>query len=170
MDEFVAIGFNMRRKVILAGDVLAFGALIAWCWSGLWIDLLGFSTYHSRGDVWLPTPPAALNFLMGLVCTATFLFGAAFLLTSSLIFLFGGSPKEERWHLLYSMFYGRKELLVKYFAFLSSAVVVPLAVREMWKIHPTREFTIFGAFGIMLAVFVVIVFIADLMLSRSTSR
>jgi len=48
--------------------------------------------------------------------------------------------------------------------------VVPLAVRATWKIRPARQFTIFSAFGIMLAVFIVVVIIADLMLSRSTPR
>jgi len=162
----------MRKKLILIGDVVAYVALIGWFKLGLWIELLGFSTYHSRGDVWLPTPPAALAFQMGLICTAAFLFGAVFLLSSFTVFLLGGAPKEaDRDHFLYNIFYGNKQrLLVKYLAFLSSSIVVPLAVRAMWKIRPARQFTIFSAFGIMLAVFIVVVIIADLMLSRSTPR
>jgi hypothetical protein len=83
----------MRKNLILIGDVVAFGGLISWFKLGFWIDLLGFSTYHSRGDVWLPTPPAAINFLMGMVSTAAFLFGAVILLTSGLIFVFGRSSR-----------------------------------------------------------------------------
>jgi len=162
----------MRKNLILIGDVVGYGALIGWFKLGLWIDLLGFSTYHSRGDVWLPTPPAALNFLMGMVSTAAFLFGAVFLVTSGLIFVLSRSSRAGGGdHPLSDAFYGDGgKLLVKYLAFLSSSIVVPLAVRAMWKIRPAREFTIFSAFGITLAVFIVVVFIADLMLSRSTPR
>lgn len=85
----------MRKKLILIGDVIAYVVLIGWFKLGLWIDLLGFSTYHSRGDVWLATPPAALDFQMGLICTAAFLFGPGFLLSSCLIFVLGG-PSERR--------------------------------------------------------------------------
>jgi hypothetical protein len=161
----------MRKKLILIGDVVAYVVLVGWFKLGLWIDLLGFSTYHSRGDVWLATPPAALDFQMGLICTAAFLFGAGFLLSSCLIFVLGGPRKEDQNHTLYNIFYGNKQrLLVKYLSFLSSSILVPLAVRAMWKIHPARQFTIFSAFGIMLTVFIVVVIIADLMLSRSTPR
>lgn len=78
----------MRRNFILMGDLLAYCIVIEWCRLGLWINLLGFSVYHSRGDVWLPTPQPAINFLMGMVLTATFLFATLFLLISCLIFFF----------------------------------------------------------------------------------
>jgi hypothetical protein len=155
----------------LMGDVLAYCIVVEWCRLGVWIDLLGFSVYHSRGDVWLPTPPPAINFLMGMVLTATFLFATFFLLTSCLIFLFGRFSKSGGWHFLYDVFYGDgRKLFVKYFVFLLSSIVVPLAVSAMWKIRPTRQFSISTAFGITLAAFVVIVFTADMLLARSTPR
>jgi hypothetical protein len=161
----------MRRYMTLMGDVLAYGILIGWSRLGLWIKLLGFSVYHSRGDVWLPMPPQAIDFLMGMVLTAAFLFATFFLLASCLIFLFGRFSKAGGGHFLDEAFYGDgRKLIVKYFVFLSSAFITPLAIYSMWKIRPLRNFTIFTAFGIMLTVFIVIIFIADFMLSRSTPR
>jgi hypothetical protein len=109
-----------------------------------------------------------------MVLTATFLFAAVLLLTSCLIFFFGrsyGTDNAGGWHFLNDAFYGDgRKLFVKYFVFLVGSIMVPLAVHSMWTIRPSRWFTIFSAFGIMLGFFMVIVFLTDLTLTRTISR
>jgi hypothetical protein len=165
---------KMKRNVTLIGDVLACLILIEWFRLGLWINLLGFSFYHSRGDVWLPTPPAAVNFLTGMVLIATLLFATFFLLTSCLIFFLGRSSRADNargWLFLSDAFYGDgHKLAAKYFAFSLGSIIEPFAVSSMWKVRPTRLFSISTALGIMLVAFVVIVFIAAMLLARSHPR
>jgi hypothetical protein len=161
----------MRKSLILIGDMLAVAILICWCRLGLWINLLGFSLYHSRGDVWLPTPPPAIDFLMGMVLDATILLATSFLLISLLIFLAGrcrDTDKAGPWHFLHDAFYGdARKLLVKYSVLLLGLIILPLAVSSMWRIRPSHQFAILTGSGIMLVAFIVIAFAADILVART---
>jgi hypothetical protein len=141
----------------ILGDVVVCGVAIVWCWLGLWVSLLGFSVYHSRGGVWLPTPPEASAFFLGMVLTGTFGFALIFLLVSSTILLVGfpaeASGRSARGHLFYGDAYG---LAVKYFAFLSSAFVSPYFYNLMWRFQGTRSFRITGGLAITCLAFIAI--------------
>ena len=153
------------------GDALVSGALVGWCRLGLWVDLMGYSVAHVRGNVWLPVSAAAISYLIGMVSAAASLFVAVFLLASCLIFLLGRSADAGDGGFLHDAFFGsRPKLLVKYLTFLSASVVLPLAVHAVWKFRPVRFFTIFSASGIMVALFVATVIVVDLMLAYTPSR
>jgi hypothetical protein len=138
-------------------DVVVGCVAIGWCWLGLWIGLLGFSVYHSRGDVWLPTPPEASAFFLGMVLTGTFWFALVFLLISTTILFVGfraeASGRSTRGHRLNGDAFG---LAVKYFAFLLSAFVSPYFYNFMWRFHGSRSFRIAGGLALTLIVFTVI--------------
>ena len=98
----------MKRNAILICDIVAFLIVVEWSLLGPWDRLLGFNVYHSRGDVWLPTPPAAADFFRAMVSTGSSLFAIFFLLTSCLIFYLGrsrGAATDEKRGILYQAFY-----------------------------------------------------------------
>jgi hypothetical protein len=101
---------GMKRTAILACDIIAALIVVEWSLYGPWNRLLGYDFYHSRGDVWLPTPPAAASFFRGMVSTGTSLFVIFFLLTSCLIFYLalarGASTTNQKRGVLHQMFYG----------------------------------------------------------------
>ena len=139
------------------GDLVVCSVALGWCWLGLWISLLGFSVYHSRGDVWLPTPPEASAFFLGMVLTGTLGFALIFLLISSTILHLRARPKvsgrSERGHAVSGNAY---RLGVKYFAFLTSAFVSPYFYDFMWRFHGSHSFRIAGGLIATLLLFVVI--------------
>src|SRR5216684_6942853 len=102
---------KMKRSEILGLDVLAAIALVGWFMFGPWINLYGFSFYHGRGDVWLPTPPPAINFFHGIVLTGSLLLAVVFLIISLILFTLGwwtGSDDNARaGRFAYRAFYGR---------------------------------------------------------------
>jgi hypothetical protein len=141
----------------ILGDVVVCGVAIVWCWLGIWVSLLGFSVYHSRGDVWLPTPPEASAFFLGMVLTGTFGFALIFLLISSTILLLGSRAKASghstKGYVFYGLGYGRA---IKYFAFLVSVFLSPYFYNFMWRFHGSRSFRIASGLAVTLFVFTAI--------------
>jgi hypothetical protein len=108
-----------RSAAILGVDVIASLLALAWIWSGLWFGLLGFSVYHSRVDVWLPTPLAAREFFSSTVLTGTVFFAALFMLVSVVNFLarrFSGRSESEHrsGNFLTAAFYGDSRRLYRW--------------------------------------------------------
>ena len=164
----------MRRNAILWCDIIVSFIVVEWSLQGPWDKLLGFNVYHSRGDVWLPTPPAAAAFFRGMVSTGTRVFAAFFLIVSVLIFLMGrsrsASVDEKTGTILERMFYGdARKLTVKYAVFLLISVISPFFYNWMWRFHVTRPMRIAGGCAISLAVFIAVMTIAA-MLTRLTPR
>jgi hypothetical protein len=159
-----------RRAVILGADLITSIMVVAWYAWGPWVDLYGFSVYHSRGDVWLPTPQAAINFFSRMVLTVTFIYAPLFVLTSCLTFFFGrpySVDGADRRHFLRDAFYGdSRRLLVKYCAFLLSSIALAFATSSTLKFRTSHEFSISAAVGITLVAFLVVVFVADMLLAR----
>jgi hypothetical protein len=139
------------------GDVVVRGVAIGWCWLGLWINLLGFSVYHSRGGIWLQTPPEASAFFLGMVLTGTFGFALIFLLISSTILLQRSRAKawghSTRGHGFYGDAYRRA---IRYFAFLVSVFLSPYFYNFMWRFHGSRSLRIAGGLAVTLFVFAAI--------------
>ena len=147
----------MKTVAALLGDVVVCCVAIGWCWLGLWISLLGFSVYHSRGDVWLPTPPEARAFFLGMVLTGTIGFALVFLLLSSTTLLLRTRATvcdhSVKGLVSHRDAYG---LPVKYFAFLSSAFLSPYFYNFMWRFQGTRSFRITGGLAITFLAFIAI--------------
>ena len=157
----------MRRKVILLCDITAFYAVFLWSVAGPWDNLLGFSVYHSRGDVWLPTPPAAANFFRDMVSTGSWLFGAFFLFTSGLIFFLGrprgASTETKEATILDAAFYGdTRKLCVKYSVFLFISFISPFFYGFMRRFPVTRTDRIAGGFAISVGLFILMLALAEL--------
>ena len=164
----------MRRNAIFCCDIIVSLIVVEWSLLGPWNRLLGFDVYHSRGDVWLPTPPAAAAFFRGMVSTGTMVFALFFLIASVLIFLLGrsrsASGDRNGGTILEQMFYGdSRKLTVKYAVFLLISLVSPFFYNWMWRFHVTRPMRIAGGCVISLAVFIAVMTIAE-MLTRLTPR
>jgi hypothetical protein len=154
----------MRRAAILSADLIVSTTVVLWYLFAPWIDLYGFSVYHSRGDVWLPTPPAARDFLSGMALTATIVFVAFFMVASFLTCVFRRFP-------LHDAFYGSGgKLLIKYCAFLLSSIALPFALNWAQKFGAAREFYIACAVGTSLVSFIAIVFVASMLFARSPQQ
>jgi hypothetical protein len=150
----------MRRAAILSADLVVSIIVVLWYLWGPWIDLYGFSVYHSRGDVWLATPPMARAFLSGMVLTATLVFISFFVLASFLTCVFRRFP-------LHDAFYGNgRKLLIKYCAFFLSSIALPFALNPAHKYGTTREFYIAFAVAASLLSFITIVFVANLLFAH----
>ncbi len=154
----------MRRAAILSADLIISIIVALWYRFGPWIDLYGFSVYHSRGDVWLPTPPAARDFLSGMVLTATLVFVSFFVLASFLMCIVRRFPLDEA-------FYGSsRKLLIKYCAFLLSSIGLPFALNWTHKFGTTREFYIASALGTSLLSFIAAVLVANILFARPARK
>jgi hypothetical protein len=150
----------MRRAAILSADLVVSIIVVLWYLWGPWIDLYGFSVYHSRGDVWLATPPMARAFLSGMVLTATLVFISFFVLASFLTCVFRRFP-------LHDAFYGNgRKLLIKHCAFFLSSIALPFALNPAHKYGTTREFYIAFAVAASLLSFITIVFVANLLFAH----
>jgi hypothetical protein len=143
---------GMKKKAVLLCDIIVFCAVIVWSRVGPWDRLLGFTVYHSRGDVWLPMPPAAAAFFRSIVSTA------------SLMFAMGGSSGiEKREPILYRAFYGDTlELSVKYAAFLFISFISPFFCNFMARYQVAPPMRIAGGLAISLTAFIVILTITEL--------
>ena len=145
----------MKQAVILGVDLSASIIVVLWYLLGPWIDLYGFSVYHSRGDVWLPTPPLARAFFARMVLTETLVFVAFLILVSILAFCFRRFP-------LHDAFYGNgSKLLIKYCAFLLGAITLPFALDAMRRFGTTREFYISTGLGIALVSFILVCMVGN---------
>jgi hypothetical protein len=82
----------MKRRAILFLDIIVSFIIYDWSVRGPWMPLLGYTYYHSRGDVWLPTPPAAVGYFRGIVTHGSTAFAIFFLLASVILFLLGRRP------------------------------------------------------------------------------
>ena len=165
----------MRRNAILWCDIIASLIVVEWSLQGPWDKLLGFNVYHSRGDVWLATPPAAANFFRGMVSTGTMLFAGLFLIASLLIFLVGRSRSasvgEKSGTVLEQMFYGDDgKLTVKYVVFLFTSLISPFFYNWMWRFQVTRPMRIAGGCAISIAVFIAVMTIAAMFTRRAPLR
>jgi hypothetical protein len=163
-----------RRNAILCCDIIVSLIVAEWSLYGPWDKLLGFDVYHSRGDVWLPTPLAAAAFFRGMVSTGTMVFAVFLLIASVLIFFLGrsrgASVDEKSGTVLEQMFYGdARKLTVKYAVFLLISLISPFFYNWMWRFHVTRPMRIAGGCAISLAVFVAAMTIAA-MLTRLMPR
>jgi hypothetical protein len=174
-----------RSAVILGVDVIAAISAVAWIWSGVWFGLLGFSFYHSRGDVWLPTPPAARDFFEAMLLTGTVLFGSLFVAISAVIFAvrrFSARSEESSGNFLTAAFYGDvRRLYVKYSAFLLSVLVSPYVYsylrtfqfRRLLLLLDSRDgrmFRIYSGFAITFAALLIVIAVANLLMPRSARR
>jgi hypothetical protein len=164
----------MRRAAIFSADLIASIMIVAWYVWGPWIDLYGFSVYHSRGDVWLPTPPGARNFLTAMVSIEAGLFASLFVAASCLLFRFGRFPNAgdaEVENFLPDAFYGDwRRLLAKYSALFLSSIALPFAIITLWKLHATRAFAKPICLAITLATFLVVALVTNRALLRAVSR
>jgi hypothetical protein len=165
----------MKRAAILLCDVVVCILVIGWSMLGPWDRILGFSVYHSRGDVWLPMPPAAADFFRGIVSTGTTLFAIFFLLISILIFIrgrSGGAASDPGGGTIpYRAFYGNAlQLLVKYSAVLFISFISPFFYNYMWRFAVTRPFKIAGGAAISIAAFTLVVAIAALVARAAPQR
>jgi len=156
----------MRRNAILCCDIIVSLVVVEWSLLGPWDKVLGFDVYHSRGDVWLPTPPAAAAFFRGMVSTGTMVFAVFFLIASLLIFLVGrsrsASADEKSGTVLERMFYGdARKLTVKYAVFLLISLISPFFYNWMWRFHVTRPMRIAGGCAMSIATFIVILALAE---------
>jgi hypothetical protein len=154
----------MKRNAVLCCDIIVSIVVYVWSLLGPWDQMLGFSVYHSRGDVWLPMPPAAADFFRAMVSTGTAWFAILFLLSSCVIFYLGrGASTDQKRGILYQMFYGDAlKLAVKYFAFLAISFIAPFFYNYMWRFGVTRPFKIADGHAISIASFMVVLAIAEL--------
>src|ERR1700758_2645115 len=105
----------MKRSLgISSADLTLSFAIYAWYAFAPWTRLYGFGVYHSRGDVWLPTPPAARAFFEHMVMAETFVFLSFFVAVSILTLTVRSFPLRNAFH------GGGRELIVKYSALLLS--------------------------------------------------
>ncbi len=156
----------MRRSVILVCDIIAAVVVFEWTRLGPWNRLLGFTYYHSRGDVWLPTPPAAADYFRAMVSTGTLFFVIFFLFISLVLYAVG-----SRGEIVHRVFYGdARKLSVKYFAFLLISFLSPLFYNRMWRYHLTRSGRIEGGLAITIAVFIVVLIVGELLAHLAPRR
>lgn len=164
----------MRRNVILLCDIIAFYIVFVWSVRGPWDRLLGFSVYHSRGDVWLPTPPAAAAYFRSIVSRGATMFAQCFLVTSLLLLYLGrphGTSTDERRGILFDAFYGdTRNLIVKYSAFLVTSFISPFFYNFMWRFPLTHPYRVVGGFAISVGLFILILAIAELVARVAPSR
>ncbi len=165
----------MKRSEILGLDVLAAIALVGWFMFGPWINLYGFSFYHGRGDVWLPTPPPAINFFHGIVLTGSLLLAVVFLIISLILFTLGwwtGSDDNARaGRFAYRAFYGRaSRLAIKYSALFLAALFSPYLYNFMWRYHVTREGRIYGGCAMALGILAAAMVVGNALLARGAGR
>jgi hypothetical protein len=161
----------MRRIAIVLCDVGASIVAIEWARIGPWDRMLGFNLYHSRGDVWLPTPPAAAAFFRAMVSIGVLSFAIFFLLASFLIFFLGqsrgASADDQPRGILQRMFYGdARTLLVKYFAILFISFISPFFYNLMWRVPVSHALRIAGGSAMSIAIFIVVLAIAGLRVSH----
>ncbi len=129
-----------RRVLILLGDLSGSLAAIVWIWSDWWVAPMGFSVYHSRGDVWLPTPPKAAKFFHDMVMTGNLAYIILFFVISALLWLRLSRQQarisERSSPFLATAFYGgNSSLAVKYGALLSSAILSPYFYSYLRHFH-----------------------------------
>ena len=164
----------MKRNAILLSDIIAAFIVIEWSLYGPWDRLLGYNFYHSRGDVWLPTPVAAADFFRGMVSTGTALFLIIFLLTSCMIFVLGrprGASADEKGGVLYELFFGdASKLTVKYSAFLLVSFISPFFYGPTLRFHYTRSGRIADGLAMSLVALVIVFVIAGLAARIAPSR
>jgi len=158
---------GMKRGVILLCDIIVSFIVFGWSLLGPWDQLLGFNLYHSRGDVWLPTPPPAAAYFRSMVSTGSLLFAIFFLLASVLIFFLsrsrGASSDPKGGPIFYRTFYGDgPKLMGKYSAVLFISFISPFFYSFMRRFHFTRSECILGGFLITLAIFIVVLLITEL--------
>jgi hypothetical protein len=146
----------MKRPLSIFGADLTVSLLIyAWYAFAPWISLYGFGVYHSRGDVWLPTPPAARAFFEQMVLAETSVFLSFFVAVSILALMIRSFP-------LRTAFYGGShELIVKYSALLLSSIVLPYALHWSRLHGATREFYISVGLGLSLLSFILAVVLGN---------
>jgi len=154
----------MRRTAILSADLIASIIVVLWYRLGPWIDLYGFAVYHSRGDVWLSTPPAARAFLSGMVLTAILVFVSFFVVWSFLTCVFRRFPFHEALH------GNNRRLMIKYCGFLLGSIAVPFSLSWAHKFGTTREFYIASAVGISLFSLVAVILTATMLFARSSRQ
>ena len=145
--------------------MLASIAIIAWCKFGPWIKILGFDTYHSRGDVWLPTTPIAQAFFRAMVVDGIAMFAVVFVLMSFLVFrTIRDTPRAG---FVQRIFYGASaRLIVKYLLLAIVVFISPIFFNWMWHFRFTRFQRVQGASAITTAVFAALVILANLILGR----
>ena len=165
----------MRRNAILCCDLIVSIVVFVWSLLGPWDRLLGFNFYHSRGNVWLPTPPAAADFFRAMVSTGVLAFAIFFLLASFLTFFLGQSrgslADRPPGGILYRMFYGDSlHLIVKYFAILFITFISPFFYQYMWRFPVTRPQRIAGGAAISIALFIAILALAQLVARTAPQR
>ncbi len=163
----------MRRIEILGIDAIASIAVVLWFMLGPWIDLYGFSVYHSRGDVWLPTPPSAINFFHGMVLSGSLLLVAVFLTASCVMLLVArltGIPDDpSNGNFVYRAFFGdARKLRIKYCALFFATLLSPSLYNYMWRFHLTREGRIYGGFAMSLGIFIATMLIGGTLFPRRT--
>jgi len=163
----------MKRNVILWCDIIVFFIVVEWSRLGPWDKLLGFDVYHSRGDVWLPTPPAAAAYFRAIVSTGSSLFAIFFVLTSCLLFFLGrsrGAATDEKSGLIYRAFYGdTRKLIVKYSVVLLVSFISPFFYTFRWQFRVTREYRIASGSAMTVAAFLIVLLLAELA-ARPSSR
>jgi hypothetical protein len=166
---------TVRAVSTLIGHVIVGFVAIAWCWLGLWIKLLGFSVYHSRGDVWLPTPPAASAYFHRMVLIGTLAFVLIVLLVSTAS-LFLRLPEERSQTTAsgssnYAVFRGDAyRLSVRYFALLLSVFLSPYFYNFMWRFQGSLMFRIAGGLAITLVAFIVVLLFGKMLTCFSSKE
>jgi hypothetical protein len=166
---------GMKRTVILLCDLVVISGVLGWTLLGPWDRILGFSTYLSRGNVWLPTPPAAAAYFREMVSTGSIIFAILFMLASSLGYFDprarASSNPASPGGILYQMFYEDSyRLFVKYSDLLLVSFVAPLFYNYMWRFHVARPLRIAGGLAITIIVFVAILLTGSLLARVAHSR
>ena len=168
LEAHCAISRSMTKSRVIALDFLALLALIAWSKWGPWIGLLGFSTYHSRGNVILPTPPAAIAFFRNMVTVGATAFAIVFAACSILANRASREADSGIGRVLYGSFDGNSgKLAVKYSAFLIVAIVAPFFFHWM-RYRPLAHWQrIAGGAVMMIAAFAVLLALGRIVFSRA---
>ena len=166
-DRSVYKDVGMKRSVILLCDIIVSFIVFGWSLLGPWDRLLGFDVYHSRGDVWLPTPPAAAAFFRSMVSTGSLLFAIFFLVASVLIFFLRRSPgasSDPKGGPIFFRTFDSDPLKLggKYSAVLFISFISPFFYNFMRRFHFTRSRCIVGGFAITLAILIVVFVTAEL--------
>jgi hypothetical protein len=165
----------MKRNAILCLDILVSFIIYEWSAMGRWLSLFRFTYYHSRGDVWLPTPPAAIGYIRGIVTTGSIAFAIFFVLASALLYLLAAgraaSTHSQPGAIFYDAFYGSfPKLLVKYFSILSISFVAPFFYSYMRRFHRSREFCIVGGAAISILLFISILAAVGVLVRSRANR
>jgi hypothetical protein len=144
-----------RPLNIFGADLTVSLAIYAWYAFAPWISLYGFGTYHSRGDVRLPTPPAARAFLEQMVLAEASVFLSFFVAMSILTLMIRSFPLRTAFH------GGSHKLIVKYSALLLSSIVLPYALHWSRLHGATREFYISAGLGLSLLSFILAIVLGN---------